>query len=193
MSFVLVNEGEKEALGRWVNKNTPDDLVLHLYTNDLTPDEDTALGDLTESTGAGYSPVTLTGANWQLFCKTDATTWAADTVYAEDVLVVPTAGGNLFYRAIQGGTSGSSEPTWPTTPGATVVDGGVIWECMQHTLAEYPEVTFAYTGAEAAIYGYYITNNAGTVLHIAERFTDGPYSIPTGGGEVRVTPRIKLD
>lgn len=33
--------------------------TLRLYTNDLTPDEDTVIGDLTEATEAGYSAISL--------------------------------------------------------------------------------------------------------------------------------------
>ncbi len=36
----------------------------------------------------------------------------------------------LAYRCVQAGSSGSTPPTWPTTEGATVTDGGCIWECM---------------------------------------------------------------
>lgn len=61
------------------------------------------------------------------------------------------------------------------------------------TTAEYAQQTFTYTGAEANIYGYYVVNNAETVLLWAEIFSDGPYSIPAGGGSVKITPKIELD
>lgn len=52
--------------------------------------------------------------------------WAASTAYALNSFVVATASGNtrLFKAtAVSGtGTSGSSEPAWPSTPGGTVVD-----------------------------------------------------------------------
>jgi lipoprotein-anchoring transpeptidase ErfK/SrfK len=61
------------------------------------------------------------------------------------------------------------------------------------TTAEYAQQTFTYTGAEANIYGYYVTNFSGAQILWAELFSDGPYSIPSGGGSVKITPKIELD
>jgi len=61
------------------------------------------------------------------------------------------------------------------------------------TTAEYAQQTFTYTGAEANIYGYHVTNNSGAEVLWAELFSDGPYSIPSGGGSVKITPKIELD
>lgn len=66
-----------------------------------------------------------------------ADTWAATTVYAERQagdakigdIVEPTAPNGYWYEATTGGTSDSSEPTWPTTVGDTVTDGTVVWTC----------------------------------------------------------------
>ena len=55
------------------------------------------------------------------------------------------------------------------------------------------EQEFAFTAASGnSVYGYYITNAGNTVLLWAEEFTDGPYTIPTGGGSVFITPKIQL-
>jgi len=63
--------------------------------------------------------------------------------------------------------------------------------------ATYIQQTFTYTaGTGDTLYGYYVTskNEAGdTVCMWAEAFTDGPYTIPAGGGTVKVTPKIQLD
>jgi len=42
-----------------------------------------------------------------------------------------TAARAYVYECTTAGTSGSSEPTWPTTPGNTVNDGDVVWTCRQ--------------------------------------------------------------
>lgn len=59
--------------------------------------------------------------------------------------------------------------------------------------ASYPQQSFDLTsGAGASVYGYFVTNAAGTILMWAERFSDGPYTIPTGGGSVKITLSFSL-
>jgi hypothetical protein len=60
------------------------------------------------------------------------------------------------------------------------------------TSAVYAVQTFTTTAAMTA-YGYYITNNASTQILAAERFTDGPYTLPVTGGTIDVTPTINFD
>jgi hypothetical protein len=59
----------------------------------------------------------------------DPSNWAATTAYVVGDIRKPTVYNGRRYEATVAGTSGGSEPTWPTTIGATVVDGGVTWEC----------------------------------------------------------------
>jgi hypothetical protein len=61
-------------------------------------------------------------------------------------------------------------------------------------VASQTEKTFTFTGATTApgtIYGYYVTNAAGTVLLWAERFSSSvlPFE-PANGSEIAITPRI---
>ena len=61
--------------------------------------------------------------------------------------------------------------------------------------ATYAQQTFTYTGGDT-LYGYYVTtaDSAGdTLVYFAEKFSDGPYTIPSGGGTIKITPRIQLD
>lgn len=58
--------------------------------------------------------------------------------------------------------------------------------------ASYAQQTFTYT-AGTTVYGYYVTDNAGTTLLWAELFSDGPYTIPSGGGTIKITPTISLE
>ena len=66
-----------------------------------------------------------------LYKMLKGTAWTATTAYILDDTVVPTAGleNGFKYVCTTAGTSGASEPTWPTTEGATVVDGTVTWTC----------------------------------------------------------------
>jgi len=57
----------------------------------------------------------------------DATAWQATTAYILDDYAVPTVANGHFYKVTVAGTSGASEPTWPTD-GSTVVDGTVTWQ-----------------------------------------------------------------
>lgn len=60
--------------------------------------------------------------------------WKASTAYEVDDIAVPTTGNGRSYICTSLGTSGASEPTWPTTEGGTVVDGGVTWTENSYTV-----------------------------------------------------------
>lgn len=59
--------------------------------------------------------------------------WKSSTVYALNGKVFPTdpITKPYYYTATVAGTSGSTEPTWPATPGQTVTDGTITWECVE--------------------------------------------------------------
>ena len=78
-------------------------------------------------------------------------------------------------------------------------------------IALYAQQTFTFTGADS-IAGYYVqcvkarTSNTGcsksvapvtgvsdSIIMWAEKFTDGPYIIPAGGGTIKITPRILMN
>ena len=60
------------------------------------------------------------------------------------------------------------------------------------TTANYAEQTFTFTTA-ATVYGYFYTNTADSVALIAERFSGAPFTLPSGGGSLAITPAITLD
>ena len=56
--------------------------------------------------------------------------WVASTGYSENDKVIPTTANGFEYICTTAGTSHSSEPTWPTTEGGTVTEGGgstLVW------------------------------------------------------------------
>lgn len=53
--------------------------------------------------------------------------WAASTAYALNDYAVPVTHNGRVYKVTTAGTSGATEPTWPTTAGGTVADGTVVW------------------------------------------------------------------
>lgn len=69
--------------------------------------------------------------------------------------------------------------SWTTTEGAP-------------SNTAYAQQTFTMTGAGDA-YGYYMTRSTGGRIALAERFTGAPFSIPGGGGTIKVTPQITAD
>jgi hypothetical protein len=64
MALVVPNDGEVDALSYYVNKSAPQDLVLRLFTNNITPAETDVAATYTEAAGGGYASITLTGASW---------------------------------------------------------------------------------------------------------------------------------
>ncbi len=56
-----------------------------------------------------------------------SSTWKPNTTYYPFQYVRPTVDNGFQYAAVDGGTSGSTEPTWPTTINATVNDGTIQW------------------------------------------------------------------
>jgi hypothetical protein len=59
------------------------------------------------------------------------------------------------------------------------------------TTAEYIGVTFSFTTG-AGPYGYYVTDTSNGMLWI-ERFSGAPFTLPTSGGDIAITPKITLD
>ena len=56
-------------------------------------------------------------------------TWVASTAYAVGDRCTPSTLNSHTYECTTAGTSDTTEPTWPTTNGDTVTDGGAVWTC----------------------------------------------------------------
>ena len=73
---------------------------------------------------------------------------------------------------------------------------GSSWTTTQSvgvTTAVYSEQTFTFTTA-VTVYGYYVTTIYGSpALLWLERFSGAPFILPSGGGQIAISPRISLD
>lgn len=110
-------------------------LLAATYTPNLLAHEFFSDVSAHEVTGTGYvvgGAVLASAVSGVVAADNWATVWQATTDYATssrglNYLVRPTTPNGYLYRAVAVGTSGGSEPTWPTTIGMTVVDNGVVW------------------------------------------------------------------
>lgn len=95
--------------------------------------------------------------------------WAATTAKVAGTLVRPTAGrSGLQYKCITSGTTGGSQPTWPTDVGSTVTDGSCVWMAIKDMAAGdlYQleiELTFSALSGQIALW-------------MKTNFEDGAYS-----------------
>lgn len=64
MALLVPNDGEEDALNYFVNKASPQNLVLCLFKSNTTPAETDTTATYTEADFTGYASVTLTGASW---------------------------------------------------------------------------------------------------------------------------------
>lgn len=55
--------------------------------------------------------------------------WTATTAFIGNTAIDAVPATGFVYVANAAGTTGDTQPTWPTTPGATVVDGSITWTC----------------------------------------------------------------
>jgi len=118
------------------------------------------------------------------------TAWAASTAKALGEIVRPTAAptdaSRFYYECTVAGTTGTTEPTWPTTDGATVVDNTVTWTARERIVfkamdAGYParvdqtsewRSTYAGTDANFSWQEFTVDNGATAALNLNRRIAD---------------------
>lgn len=85
--------------------------------------------------------------------------WTAEVALTAGYTAKPTASNNRRYEITTDGTTDTTEPTWPTAIGSSVVDGTAVWTCVSET-HEPTEIKLALTsgGLDTA------TAGAGLVL-----------------------------
>lgn len=102
MTLLVPNNGEGDGLEYFVNKSAPQNLVLRLYTNNVTPAETDTAASYTEASGSGYSAITLTGTSWG-----SPTEGAPSSIaYAQQTFTFTGALGNVYGYFMTRATSG---------------------------------------------------------------------------------------
>lgn len=99
----------------------------------------------------------------------DLAVWSLETAAAVS---------NFLFEAIQSSaaTSGSTEPTWPTALGNTVVDGGVTWQAIGTSIITWQAIPIMLSGGSGIIATFGVITG-GTL------YTTGTYnSVPLTGG-----------
>jgi hypothetical protein len=110
MALNFPDVGENLSLEMIVNKTAPQNLVLKLYKNDITPSDTDTASTYTEATFSGYSAITLTGASWGTASSGTITygsqqTFTCDDTATDDIYgyyVVQATSGTLLYSERDG-------------------------------------------------------------------------------------------
>lgn len=76
MSLVVPDASEVLILRYMLNNMPATNVKLHLYTNNVTPDESDTITNYTEPSVGGYSSYALTGSGWT-FATTSGTSTAS--------------------------------------------------------------------------------------------------------------------
>jgi len=110
-----------------------DALYMQLHSSSYTPDPlaDAFEDDLaSEVAGPGYTAggQELVDVDWALITAANAPQWSPASTYKVGQLVRKQSTNGHIYRCILQGVSGSTEPSWPVTPGRDIADGSVLWE-----------------------------------------------------------------
>ena len=117
-------------------------------------------------------------------------TWKPNTTYYPFQYVRPTTDNGFQYAAVDGGKSGSVEPTWPTTINATVDDGTIQWTAVPVD-ARIPFVLGTLEDGTPAVFmdTAYIKNASITSAKISELIAD---KIETGNLIADIQVKNKL-
>lgn len=126
ISITLNDPNRKNITNMLLGSDTAVTVTGSTTSDEVTP---LALGTFLPLTKRHVSAVTVTSKD-----ASSVSTWVADTVTAVGTYIKPTVGNTYYYKCTARSgdykTHGTTEPTWPTTIGGTVVDDAVTWTNM---------------------------------------------------------------
>ena len=158
-NFGTVTPGQSVTASAYLNPNntgadTTMTLELVWYNS-----ADTLISSVSSAgqQGGGYRQTTVTGsapagaAHVRVRIRS-ATGTTPNPSYADLVtwnLETPAAVSNFLFEAVQSNpaSSASTEPTWPTVAGNTVIDGGVTWKAIGTSIITWQAIPIMQSGA----------------------------------------------
>jgi hypothetical protein len=114
---------------------------------------------------------------------------------ALEAIVNKTAPQNLVLRLYSSNTTPGESDTEATYTETTITGysaitlTGASWGTASGGSIAFAQQTFTFSGS-GTLYGYYMTQATSGKLVYSERFSDGPYTYPSGGGTLKITPTI---
>jgi len=123
-----------------------------------------------EQQGGGYRPVSITAtapagaAHVRVDIGAGAGTTSRNTGFVDLVswnLETAAPVTNFLFEAVQptAGSSASTEPTWPTSLGATVIDGAVTWKAIGTSIITWQAIPLMQSGLVAPTFPLVIGNS----------------------------------
>lgn len=109
MPIVIQDNAEGDALSYYVNKTTPETLIMRLFTNNVTPAEADTAAVYTEASGSGYASKSLAGASWTI--TEGAPSQAAFAQQTYTLTGALTAYGYYYTRTTSGRVAGAERFT----------------------------------------------------------------------------------
>ena len=172
-TYSLVTPGQSVTASAYVNPNNSGaNLTIWIQLNwyDSTDTLISTSGfEQNEQEGFGYRPTTVTGiappgaAHVRVAICAGSGTTSRNAGYADLVswsLETPAPITNFLFEAVQAAAASSAptEPTWPTTLGATVVDGGVTWKAIGTSIITWQAIPLMESGLTAPTFPTTIGN-----------------------------------
>jgi hypothetical protein len=102
MALNVPDAGENVALEAFVNKTAPQNQILKLFQNNITPSDTDTAGTYTEATFTGYAAINLTGSSWNAATAGTITYSAQQTFTASGSAVSNSIYGYYIVQATSG-------------------------------------------------------------------------------------------
>ena len=124
------------------------------------------LGTNNPKVGSTYRGISIYGAPV-------SSLWSANAAVSVGDFIIPTTSNGIRYKATTAGNTGTGEPSFPTSLGATVIDGGVTWECHSNEGSDNWQILVGSIAGEALNHRIYDTGVAKTMhfVNCSIRFT----------------------